>query len=216
MRWHTILFDVDGTLTDPKVGITTAASLALAHFGIQADPDSLTWMIGPPLHTTLQEGFGLTPEQALEGVRVFREYYNRRGWAENVPYPGIVETLRDLKAAGARLITATTKPEPSATRILEHFGLARHLDLICGAPPSPPEASEKVCVIRNALARAGVKNLSGAVMVGDRLHDVEGAHAAGIQAVGVLYGYGSRRELEDCRADYLAQSVEALRALLLL
>ena len=191
----TVLFDLDGTLTDPKVGITRATSLALAHFGIRAEPESLTDFIGPPLHDKFREVYGFTDEMCEEAVRVFRAYYVERGWRENVPYPGMRELLSSLKAAGKTLLVATTKPEVTAVRILEHFEMAESFALICGAPPGDPEAARKVRVIENALARAGISDRDSAVMVGDRRYDIEGAHLARLRAVGVLYGYGSREEL---------------------
>ena len=214
MGYQTILFDLDGTLTDPKLGITTAAATALAHFGIHEDPDNLTWMIGPPLQGAFQDHFGFPPEQAEEAVRQFRLYYNDRGWAENVPYPGIRQMLHRLQQSGKTLIVATSKPEATAVRVLKYFDMASYFDLICGAPPSPPEASKKACVIRNALARMNIASLKGVVMVGDRRHDVEGAHEVGIPAVGVLYGYGSFEELQCCGADAITETVQSLSTLL--
>lgn len=215
MGYQTILFDLDGTLTDPKLGITTAAATALRHFGIHEGPENLTKMIGPPLHGAFQEFYGFTPEQADEAVRQFRLYYNDRGWAENVPYPGIREMLQQLRQAGKTLIVATSKPEATAVRVLEYFDMAACFDLICGAPPAPPEASKKACVIRNALSRMNITSLDGVVMVGDRRHDIEGAHEVGIPAIGVLYGYGSLNELQSCGADTITETVQSLSALLL-
>lgn len=214
MGWKTILFDLDGTLTDPRLGITTAAATALRHFGIEEAPENLTKMIGPPLHGAFQEFYGLSPLQAEEAVRQFRLYYNDRGWKENVPYGGICEMLADLQRAGKTLIVATSKPEPTAIRVLKHFDMAKYFTLICGAPFSPPEASRKACVIRDALKRAGIETLDGAVMVGDRRHDIEGAHEVGLSAVGVLYGYGSLTELQSAGADHITETVRSLHALL--
>lgn len=214
MGWQTILFDLDGTLTDPRVGITTAASTALRHFGIEKAPDELTMMIGPPLHISFQEYFSLSAAQAEEAITEFRRYYNARGWAENVPYGGIGEMLADLQRAGKTLIVATSKPESAAKRILEYFALAQYFTLICGAPLSPPEASRKACVITDALQRAGITSLDDIVMVGDRRHDIEGAHEVGLPAVGVLYGYGSLAELQTAGADHITETVQSLHALL--
>lgn len=214
MGWRTILFDLDGTLTDPKIGITTASSVALRHFGIKEAPENLTKMIGPPLHLSFQEFFGLSAAQAEQAITEFRRYYNERGWAENVPYDGMKEMLADLQRAGKTLIVATSKPEPTARRILEHFDMAKYFELICGAPFSPPEASKKSCVIRDALKRAGIASLEDAVMVGDRRHDVEGAHEVGLPAIGVLYGYGSMEELQTAGTDHITETVQSLHALL--
>ena len=110
---------------------------------------------------------------------------------------------------------ATSKPENMAVRVLEHFGLAQYFDRICGAPPDNQEGARKACVVRAALRWAGIEDLSSAVMVGDRRHDIEGAREAGLQAVGVLYGYGSREELEKAGAAYIAADMDELRGVLL-
>ena len=156
-----------------------------------------------------------TQEQVDAATELFRDYYTRQGWRENIPYPGAAELLRDLKAAGKELLVATSKPEGMAVQILEHFGMAPYLDRICGAPLDKQEGARKACVVRAALRWAGVEDLSSAVMVGDRRHDIEGAREAGLQAVGVLYGYGSREELEKAGAAYIAADMDELRNVLL-
>jgi len=212
--WDVILFDLDGTITDPKEGITNSVAYALSNFGIHVeDPDTLTYFIGPPLH----EGFqicGLTEAQALEAITVYRQRYSTVGWAENVPYQGIAECLQRLKAAGKTLMIATSKAEPYALKILEHFALLQYFDVICGTPMDDPSQT-KADVIRVALQRKNVADISRAVMVGDRKHDVEGGHEVGMVTVGVLYGYGSRAEHEQYNADYIVENIADLEALLL-
>lgn len=216
MQYHTILFDLDGTLTDPKEGITKSVAYALQHFGIQVENlDSLTCYIGPPLAVSFPEYHGISEEDTPTAVAKYRERFSDVGWAENLVYDGIEQMLAALKQAGKKLLVATSKPEVFAVRILEHFGLNSYFDLICGAPMHAPKGHGKADVIRDALERAGISELSGAIMVGDRLHDVEGAHKIGLPCIGVLYGYGDREEMEACRADYIAEDVEALRAMLL-
>lgn len=216
MQYHTILFDLDGTLTDPKEGITKSVAYALQHFGIQVENlDSLTCYIGPPLAVSFPEYHGISEEDTPTAVAKYRERFSDVGWAENLVYDGIEQMLAALKQAGKKLLVATSKPEVFAVRILEHFGLNGYFDLICGAPMHAPKGHGKADVIRDALERAGISELSGAIMVGDRLHDVEGAHKIGLPCIGVLYGYGDREEMEACRADYIAEDVEALRAMLL-
>lgn len=216
MQYHTILFDLDGTLTDPKEGITKSVAYALQHFGIQVENlDSLTCYIGPPLAVSFPEYHGISEEDTPTAVAKYRERFSDVGWAENLVYDGIEQMLDALKQAGKKLLVATSKPEVFAVRILEHFGLNGYFDLICGAPMHAPKGHGKADVIRDALERAGISELSGAIMVGDRLHDVEGAHKIGLPCIGVLYGYGDREEMEACRADYIAEDVEALRAMLL-
>ncbi len=216
MQYNTILFDLDGTLTDPKEGITKSVAYALQHFGIQVeDLDSLTRYIGPPLAVSFPEYHGISEADTPTAVAKYRERFSDVGWAENLVYDGIEQLLIALKQAGKKLLVATSKPEVFAVRILEHFGLAGHFDLICGAPMHAPKGHGKADVIRDALERAGVNELSDAIMVGDRLHDVEGAHKIGLPCIGVLYGYGDREEMEQCHADYIAENVSALCAMLL-
>ena len=210
--WNKILFDLDGTLTDPKEGITKATAIALAHFGIREDPNNLTHFIGPPLDESFPEFYGFDREQVDIATEKFREYYIHQGWLENIPYPGMSELLRDLHAAGKHLLVATSKPEVTAVRILEHFGMAQYFDHICGAPLDNQEGARKASVIRSALSRSGSD--APAVMVGDRRHDIAGAHETGLPAIGVLYGYGNRAEHEKAGADFIVEDLPALRELL--
>lgn len=216
MSWETILFDLDGTLTDPAEGITKAVEVALNHYGITVeDRSTLNKFIGPPLDESFPEFYGFNDEQVREATRVFREYFGRQGWAENIPYPGIDKLLGDLKAAGKKLIIATSKPEEFAVRIMNHFGLAQYMDVIAGASTDNQEGAKKANVIRKALQRAGVEDLSSVVMVGDRRHDVAGGHEVGLKVIGVLYGYGDRAEHEAAGADYIAEDIPSLEKLLL-
>lgn len=212
--WKTILFDLDGTLTDSQEGIINAISYALDHFGAHRERGELMKFIGPPLMESLPEYCGFSREQSQAVIEKFREYYQSRGWLENAPFPGVPELLRDLKAAGLQLMVATSKPEDMAVRVLEHFGLAQYFDQICGAPRSAPDSARKADVVRRALSYVD-NDASSAVMVGDRLHDVAGAHEAGLSCIGVLYGYGGREELEAAGAEFIAEDIGALRGLLL-
>ena len=216
MAWNTILSDLDGTLTDPAEGITKAVEAALNHYGITvADRAALHKFIGPPLDESFPEFYGFDAARTAEATEVFRAYFDRQGWRENIPYPGVEDMLRDLRAAGKRLLVATSKPEVFALRIMEHFGLARYFDHICGAPMDNQEGAKKAAVIRDALRRAGVEDLSTAVMVGDRRHDIDGARQAGLEAMGVLWGYGDRQELEAAGAAYIVEDIPGLGQLLL-
>ena len=216
MSWDVILFDLDGTLTDPKVGITTCAAYGLKQFGIEVeDLDTLTKFIGPPLIDSFMEYYGLTREQAEQAIVKYRERYTDVGWSENIPYTGIHRLCAKLKEAGKKLLVATSKPEGPAVRIMEHFDLAQYFDLIGGAPLDNSERGRKAAVIRDTLERAGVTDLSRCVMVGDRLHDIHGAHEVGMPVIGVLYGYGDRAEHEEHGADYIAADLAELEAILL-
>lgn len=214
MGWDILLFDLDGTLTDSGPGIMHAAKTALQSFGIDGlSEQELRYFVGPPLW----ESFGkyLPEEQISAAIDRFREYYRVTGWLENEPYPGVRECLRALRAAGKRMYVATSKLESMARQVLTHFDLMQYFDGVCGGIADDPEAGKKANVVRRALREAEYTEYSRAILSGDREYDIYGGHAAGIQTVGVLYGYGSREELEKAGADALAETPEALLALLL-
>lgn len=215
MSFHTVLFDLDGTLTDPGLGITNSVIYALDHYGIQIpDHDTLCSFIGPPLNRSFMQYFNMDHKQALEAVEIYREYFSTKGMLENHVYEGIEDLLSQLRSMGKRLLVATSKPEVFSVKILDHFGLSRYFEIISGALLHPPKDYGKADVIRDALHRAGITDLNGVVMVGDRKHDVIGAHEIGIPAIGVLYGYGDRNEHESCGADHIVESVSDLKNLL--
>ena len=216
MKKTHILFDLDGTLTDPCMGITNSVMHALAHFGIEVtDRAQLYRFIGPPLMDSFMEYYGLTEEQATEAVRGYRVYFADKGWAENAVYDGVEALLAELVSAGKILLVATSKPQVFAERILVHFGLDKYFTHICGVALQAPRGYSKGDVIREALEKAGITDLGTAVMVGDRHHDIDGAKAVGMESVGVLYGYGNRAEHEAAGADAIAESVAELTSLLL-
>ena len=212
----TILFDLDGTLTDPKEGITRAVQYALRSYGIEEeDLDSLCPFIGPPLFDSFQEFYGFGDEQARQAILDFQTYFKRQGMFENQVYDGMAQMLSDLKKTGVRLAVATSKPEPFAKRILEHFGLSCYFDRVCGANLDETRV-RKGEVIAYALEELDLCKekcpdwRKEVLMVGDRKHDVQGAHEHGIPCVGVLYGYGSRTELEAAEAEFLMEDVDML------
>ena len=186
MRRNIILFDLDGTLTDSGPGIMKAGQYALRAFGIERDWRELSFFVGPPLSETFAHF--VRAENVDAAVAKFREYYQQDGWLDNAPYPGIPALLAHLKSEGKRLFVATSKLDTMAERILEHFGLAPYFDAICGAPEGDKEAGKKVNVVKAALKAAGCDDLSRAVMVGDREHDVIGAHLAGLDVIGAHGG----------------------------
>ncbi len=211
-----ILFDLDGTLTDPGMGITNSVAYALDRFGITVtDRTTLYKFIGPPLIDSFMEYYGFTEDQAKEAVTVYREYFSTKGWAENTVYDGIENLLSALTEAGKILLVATSKPQVFAEKILSHFGLDKYFAVIRGVALQAPRGYSKADVIREALTKAGVTDISTAVMVGDRHHDIDGAKAVGISSIGVLYGYGDREEHEKAGADAIVESVDALKKVLL-
>lgn len=209
-----LLFDLDGTLTDPGEGITNSVAHALRRSGLEPPArEALYPFIGPPLMDSFRRFYGFSDEQARRAVECYREYYRDRGIFENRLYSGIPELLAALRQAGCRLVLATSKPEAFAVQILEHFGIVEDFFLMAGAAMDESR-TRKDEVIAYALRRAGAAP-EQCRMIGDREYDVLGAKAHGIPAIGVLYGYGSREELEHAGAAAIAASVQELRALLL-
>ena len=213
MSWDIILFDLDGTLTESGPGIMKAGQYALRAFGIERDWRELSFFVGPPLSETFAR---FVPVQDVDAaVAKFREYYQKDRWLDNAPYPGIPELLAHLKAQGKRLFVATSKLDTMAVRIVDHFGLMPYFEAVCGAPAGDKEAGKKVNVVKAALKSAGCDELSRAVMIGDREHDVIGGHLAGLEVISVLYGYGSREELTAAGADYISETPDTLETLIL-
>ena len=212
MQYKTILFDLDGTLTDSEPGIVNSVRYALRSFGMEAEPATLRSFIGPPLYDSFRGTMGMSDADAKRAVDTYRVYFRDKGIFENAPYPGVPEMLEALRAAGRRLIVATSKPEVFAKRIAEHFGFAGALEGVYGADMEGKRSS-KLDVIRYAMRERGIAP-SSAVMVGDRKYDITGAREAGLADIGVLYGYGSREELVEAGATRLAASVADLREML--
>ncbi|HWT27183.1 MAG TPA: HAD family hydrolase [Mobilitalea sp.] len=205
-----ILMDLDGTVTNSKLGITKSVQYALNHWNIHIeDLDSLCPFIGPPLKNSFMEFYHFSEEEADRAVLKYREYFNDTGIYENEVYEGMEELLDKLTKAGKKIIMATSKPEVFARRILEHFHLDQYFYDICGAS-FDSSRSNKDEVIRYALEKNEITDYSKAVMVGDRKYDIEGAKQVGIASIGVLYGFGSREELSDAGADRISETVEDL------
>lgn len=210
-----ILFDLDGTLTDPGIGITNSVMYALGKCGLPIpDRRSLYRFIGPPLTDSFEEFYGFSRERAAQAVSFYREYFQEKGLYENAVYDGIPELLGRLRDAGKVLLVASSKPEVFVVRILEHFGLSKYFTVVAGSNLDGTRA-KKDEVIQCALERMQIADLTGAVMVGDREHDILGAKKTGLVSVGVLFGYGGRQELEQAGADHIAGTVEGLGEILL-
>lgn len=207
----TVLFDLDGTLTDSGEGIINCATLALRHFGlpIPAYEDMRTF-VGPPLRDSFIR-FGVPADQADEAIRVYRSRYIPTGMFENTPYPGIRELLEKLRAEGYTLYVATSKPEEMSVTILEKFDLAKYFHRICGASIDSSR-STKDAVIAYLLESSGAKE--DMVMVGDTKYDILGAKAHGIPAIGVGWGYGKVEEMEEAGAVGIAETMEQLLGLI--
>lgn len=203
----TVLFDLDGTLTDSGEGIINCAALALEHFGLEVPSrEEMRVFVGPPLHETFRR-FGVPVDKTDEAIRVYRSRYVPTGMFENTPYPGIQALLEALKKEGYTLYVATSKPEEMSVTILERFGLAPFFDRICGAS-TDSSRSTKDAVIAYLLEQSGAKE--DMVMVGDTKYDVLGAKAHGIPAIGVSWGYGSVAEMVQAGAIGIADTMEGL------
>ena len=214
MSYKYILFDLDGTLTDPQEGITKSVAYALRHYGIEPPPlEELFPFIGPPLADSFMEFYGFDKEKAAEAVWVYREYFMETGKYENLVYDGIEALLKALRESGRKLAVATSKPEVLALDILEHFGLAQYFDVIRGSMMDGTRV-KKHEVIQAVLDEFKPQDMSEMIMIGDRKFDVEGAREFGMDCIGVLFGYGSRAELEEAGAKYIAEDVAALGELL--
>ena len=210
-----ILFDLDGTLTDPKIGITSCVKNSLESFGIEVESlDDLVCFIGPPLKESFMVYYGMDDEQAEKAVEKYRERFAPIGIFENAVFDGIAQMLEKLKNAGKTVALATSKPEIFAKQIMEHFDLAKYCSFMAGSELNGSRV-EKADVITYCLENLGVKDPAKAIMVGDRKHDILGAAKNGLESIGVLFGYGSREELSEAGADYIVSDVAQLEALLL-
>ena len=213
MKYRHIFFDLDGTLTDPALGITNAIIYGRKKWGLEPGVNADYYkFIGPPMPKSYEEFWGFSPEDAKRFLADYREYFGTVGLFENQVYPGIPELLSALKDQGRHLYIATTKPTGFSQQIAEHFDFAKYFDIVSGSDPLADNS--KADVIRHAQKACAV-DMTSAVMVGDRLHDVEGARECGIPCIGVAYGYGGRAELQAAGADWVVDSVEELGSLLL-
>lgn len=212
-KYDVILFDLDGTLTDPGVGITNSVMYALKKYNIEvAERSSLYKFIGPPLHESFMKYYGFSDEEAAKAVAYYREYFSDTGIFENAVYEGVVDMLEALKASGYRLVLATSKPTVFANRILEHFGLASYFEYVAGANIDGSR-TKKDDVIAHAIETCSL-NISRTLMIGDRKHDILGAKEHGMDSVGVLYGYGDYEELKKAGADYITEKPAGIKDLL--
>ncbi len=208
-----ILFDLDGTLTDPKEGITKCVQYALKYLGIEADTEDLVDFIGPPLLESFQKYYHLDDEQGHTALKKYRERFSDIGIFENGVYPGIRELLSKLKEQGRKIALATSKPGVYAERILEKYELLPYFDVVVGSELDG-RRTDKGEVITEALRQLKIldEQKEKALMIGDRLHDMVGAGKNQIDKLGVYYGYAHHGELEAAGADYIVHTVAELTA----
>ena len=208
----TILFDLDGTLTDSGEGIINCAILALEHYGLPIPSrEEMRTFVGPPLHESFIR-HGVPADQADKAIRIYRSRYIPIGAYENTPYPGVRELLETLKAQGHTLYVATSKPEEMSIKILEHFDLAKYFDRICGASMDTSRSSKEAVIAYLIDLNGRADNM---VMVGDTKFDIIGAKAHGIPGIGVSWGYGKVEQMQEAGAVAIAESMDALLSLLI-
>ena len=212
MGWKYLLFDLDGTVTDPQEGILNCVKYVYQASGLEIPPDDmLLSYIGPPLIDGFQEIAGMTYQEAVEAAAKYRERYGVTGLFENRVYDGMEGALARLKEMGCHIAMATSKPEIYARRILEHFDLLKYFDQVVGGALDGSR-NQKADVIREALRRLELaeEERGKVIMIGDRKHDIIGAKECGIASLGVYYGFAPAGELEECGADYVIRNVGQL------
>ncbi len=217
MRYDNIIFDLDGTITEPAMGITNAIIYALDKYNIKVeDRSTLYKFIGPPLRDSFKEFYNFDDEKAEEAVRFYREYYSVKGVVENDIMPGIEESLNILKDAGCKLYVATSKPEYYAKQILENLGLVQYFHIVAGSTMDGSR-DKKELVIGYLLEQIGKEDiaLDRCLMVGDRKFDIEGAVNCNLHHMGVTFGYGSREELLDAGAMYIVDTAKEMTDIIL-
>lgn len=205
MAVNTVLFDLDGTITDSGPGIVNSVAYTLDKYGFPYEnKKDLEIFVGPPLAKQFEIFMGCSEEESIRAVDVYREYYSDKGIFENSVYDGIIPMLKRLKDKGYKVLMATSKPERMAKIIADHFDIEQYFDFIGGAHMDGRRTDKKE-VIEYVLKNGGVEDTDSVIMVGDRKYDVIGAHELNIKCIGVLFGYGSKEELVEAEADYLAE-----------
>lgn len=211
--FDTILFDLDGTLTDSAPGIIECFRHTLTHMGFP-ELDNIMQILGPPLQNSFSELCGMDTAQTDEAVKFFRRHYSEKYLFVNSVYEGVPQMLEELKSHGIKLLVATCKAEPYALRILEKFGLSRYFDFAGGADINGSR-STKAQVIEYVLGNSEVSKNSRILMVGDRMHDIQGAHQCGIPCAAAAWGYGNMAEFTEYNADFIAENPKDLLNLII-
>ncbi|MDH4211130.1 MAG: HAD hydrolase-like protein [candidate division WOR-3 bacterium] len=214
-HYRTFLFDLDGTLTDPQVGITNSIQYALARFGImERDRKGLIKFIGPPLLESFRKWYGFDDTRGRKAIAFYREYYAEQGIYENTMYEGIDDLLSELHSRGCMIALATSKATIYAQKILEHFGIAQYFDRVEGSNFDLTRAA-KFEIIADILAETSARDRDEYLMVGDHVDDIRGARENGIDSVAATYGYGLERDLVEAGPTHIVHTVQELRTLLL-
>lgn len=213
-KYRYIIFDLDGTISDPKEGLINSIVYSCKKFGINDyNPEEFTSFIGPPLHISYKSRFNLSDAEAEKIVKYYREYYSDKGKFENSLYSGIPEFLEYLKSKNYILAVATSKPTVFSKEILEHFCLADYFDVVIGSNLDNT-MSEKSEIIAEVIKKLNLEAPNKCIMIGDRKFDIIGAHQNGIKCISMLYGYGSMQEFKAHNADYIFETLEEIKQIL--
>ncbi|MFS1516645.1 HAD family hydrolase [Bacillus sp. SCS-151] len=214
-NYKVILFDLDGTLSDPKIGITKSVQYALKNMNIvENDLDKLECFIGPPLQVSFADYYHFDEEKIERAIELYRERFKDKGMFENVLYPNVPRLLSQLKEQNYKLVVATSKPTVFAEKIINYFHIEQFFDLVVGSNLDGSRAS-KTEIIQHVLDEYNENELNDFIMIGDRKHDIIGANNTGIDSIGVTYGYGSFEELSIVKPTYIANNVEKIREIFL-
>jgi len=214
-KYKIILFDLDGTLSDPKVGITKSVQYALQKMGIiEPDVDKLECFIGPPLQVSFAEHYNFDEVSIQKAVEFYRERFKEKGMFENELYPNIPSLLESLKEQQFILVVATSKPTVFAEKILNYFNIDQYFDFVVGSNLDGTRTS-KTEIIQNIIEKYDEYNFDNFIMIGDRKHDIIGANNIGIDSIGVTFGYGSVEELNNSNPTYIVNDVNELKEILM-
>ena len=213
-KYEYIIFDLDGTLIDPKIGQINSVEYALKSFNIhEFNKEILSKFIGPPLKESFAKYYNLKEEEIEKCIQKYREYFIDKGIEQAKVYDGIFEMLQELNQSNRKIIMATSNPTAFAKKIAKIYKLEKYFCDICGSNMNGSRVLKQE-VIAYAMKKNNIKELDKAVMVGDRLHDIVGAQKNKIDSIGVLYGYGSEKEIKDAKPNYYVKTVEDLKILL--
>ncbi|MBN1599815.1 MAG: HAD hydrolase-like protein [Bacteroidales bacterium] len=215
LKFNHIIFDLDGTISDPTIGIRNSLEYSVRKMGINFDISSrFNEFIGPPLHIGIGSIMGLSENDTEKAVKYFREYYAKAGLYENITYPGIKELFDKLKERKAEIYIATSKYEKYALKVIDNHGLSEHITFLAGADYKGSGA-EKESLIKRVIDKIIDEDRKNIVMIGDRSFDILAAKRMQISAVAVLYGFGTEEELSEAGADYIVRNVQELSDLLI-
>lgn len=212
--YKNILFDLDGTLTDSSLGITNSVAYALAKYDIKVnDNNELNKFIGPPLTESFEKFYHFSKSDSIQAVKFYREYYTDKGIFENHLYDGIEDLLKALSSQNQSILLATSKPEFYANQILKHFKIDEYFSFVAGSNMDGSRVRKQE-VITHVLDISGINDIKSCIMIGDREHDVIGAKQVGMDAMGVLFGFGSLDELQKVKPKYIVDSVNEIKDIL--